>query len=280
MLVSFIFIKPYYDYNVYSIYEYLTARFGTVTKNAASAVFLVTRVLASGSRLYVAAIALVLVYELASGLRPTAAQTLGIYVVASQRGLTVLTAIYTTLGGIKAVIWTDFIQATIMMGSAVAALCMLFFAIPGGWSGITAHLSSTASTGPVFRQRPGPQTARLAEGQGDVRDGVHRVCDHRLDVRDDGHARHGSGHGAANAHRAGHPPLAAFADSFRAGGHSDFVGVSGDWRAAVSRIIKHGQTRASPRRRTSFFVITSSTSFRWECGGFCWRGFLPRRWVR
>ena len=70
VLVSFIFIKPYYDYNVYSIYEYLTARFGTATKNAASAVFLVTRVLASGSRLYVAAIALVLVYEAASGSEP------------------------------------------------------------------------------------------------------------------------------------------------------------------------------------------------------------------
>ena len=50
VLVSFIFIKPYYDHNVYSIYEYLTARFGTVTKNAASAIFLVTRVLASGAR--------------------------------------------------------------------------------------------------------------------------------------------------------------------------------------------------------------------------------------
>ena len=142
VLVSFIFIKPYYDYNVYSIYEYLTARFGTTTKNAASAVFLVTRVLASGSRLYVAAIALVLVYEAASGLNPTAAQTLGIYVAASVV-LTALTAVYTTLGGIKAVIWTDFIQATIMMGSAVAAMCLLFFAVPGGWNGITASLSST-----------------------------------------------------------------------------------------------------------------------------------------
>ena len=28
ILVSYIFIKPYYDYKVYSIYEYLTARFG------------------------------------------------------------------------------------------------------------------------------------------------------------------------------------------------------------------------------------------------------------
>src|SRR5437764_846508 len=40
VLVSFIFIKPYYDYKVFSIYEYLTARFGVGTKNAASAVFI------------------------------------------------------------------------------------------------------------------------------------------------------------------------------------------------------------------------------------------------
>src|SRR5438067_9746240 len=56
ILVSYIFIKPYYDYKVFSIYEYLTARFGTRTKNAASAVFMVTRLLASGARLEFAAI--------------------------------------------------------------------------------------------------------------------------------------------------------------------------------------------------------------------------------
>src|SRR5207249_2573500 len=54
ILVSYIFIKPYYDYKVYSIYEYLTARFGVPTKNAASAVFMITRLLASGARLYFA----------------------------------------------------------------------------------------------------------------------------------------------------------------------------------------------------------------------------------
>ena len=54
VLVSYIFIKPYYDYKVYSIYEYLTARFGVPTKNAASTVFMITRLLASGARLYVA----------------------------------------------------------------------------------------------------------------------------------------------------------------------------------------------------------------------------------
>src|SRR5438309_4962139 len=132
ILVSYIFIKPYYDYKVFSIYEYLTARFGVGTKNAASAVFLFTRLLASGARLYVAAIALALAYEMIRGVRPNQMQTLWIYVGASI-AIVVLTAIYTTLGGIKAVIWTDLIQASIMIGSALVAVGLLYSAIPGGW---------------------------------------------------------------------------------------------------------------------------------------------------
>src|SRR5437868_7824646 len=135
ILVSYIFIKPYYDYKVYSIYEYLTARFGVGTKNAASAVFMFTRVLASGARLYVAAIALALAYEMISGARPGQTQTLLIYVGACV-AIVILTAIYTTLGGIKAVVWTDFIQASIMMGSALVAVGLLYSAIPGGWQEI------------------------------------------------------------------------------------------------------------------------------------------------
>ena len=151
ILVSFIFIKPYYDYKVYSIYEYLTARFGAGTKNAASAVFLFTRLLASGARLYVAAIALALAYEMIRGVRPSQAETLWIYVGATVV-IVVLTAIYTTLGGIKAVIWTDLIQASIMIGSALVALGLLYSAIPGGWHEIVErrgpfHFSDFITTG-------------------------------------------------------------------------------------------------------------------------------------
>src|SRR5213596_919593 len=135
ILVSYIFIKPYYDYNVYSIYEYLTARFGVPTKNAASAVFLFTRLLASGARLYVAAIALALGYEMIRGVRPDQTETLFIYIGAIVV-IVLLTAIYTTLGGIKAVIWTDVIQASIMIGSALIAVGLLYSAIPGGWNEI------------------------------------------------------------------------------------------------------------------------------------------------
>ena len=151
ILVSYIFIKPYYDYKVYSIYEYLTARFGVPTKNAASAIFMFTRVLASGTRLYAAAIALVLAYEMIRGVRPGQTETLFIYIGATI-AIVILTAIYTTLGGIKAVVWTDFIQASIMIGSALTALGLLYFAIPGGWHKIAElhggfHLSDFITTG-------------------------------------------------------------------------------------------------------------------------------------
>src|ERR1700726_1910279 len=151
VLVSYIFIKPYYDYKVFSIYEYLTARFGVASKNAASAVFMITRLLASGARLYVAAIALALAYEMIRGVRPNQTETLWIYVGATV-ALVVLTAIYTTIGGIKAVVWTDFIQASIMMGSALVALGLLYSAIPGGWRKIVElhggfHMSDIITTG-------------------------------------------------------------------------------------------------------------------------------------
>src|SRR6266404_1632871 len=132
VLVSYIFIKPYYDYKVYSIYEYLTARFGVGTKNAASAVFLFTRLLASGARLYVAAIALALGYEMVRGVRPDQTETLFIYIGAIV-AIVLLTAIYTTLGGIKAV-------------------GLLYFSIPGGWHEIVQrsggfHVSDFITTG-------------------------------------------------------------------------------------------------------------------------------------
>ena len=145
IIVSYVFIAPYYKYNVYSIYEYLTKRFGTGSKNAASAVFLVTRVLASGARIYVAAIALVLLYELFAGRNldpalPADARLMFLIYVLASLAVVILTAIYTTLGGIKAVIWTDFIQASIMMGSAILALVILYRSIPGGWATTRGYL--------------------------------------------------------------------------------------------------------------------------------------------
>src|SRR5437016_12048612 len=85
------------------------------------------------------------------GVRPDQTETLFIYIGVIVV-IAVLTAIYTTLGGIKAVIWTDVIQASIMIGSALVALGLLYSAIPGGWQEIVGrrgpfHLSDFITTG-------------------------------------------------------------------------------------------------------------------------------------
>ncbi|MFX5506161.1 hypothetical protein ABTD43_19280, partial [Acinetobacter baumannii] len=76
IIVAFLFIKPFFDYQVYSIYEFLDKRFGKGTRTAASATFLITRVLASGARLYVAAIVLAVSFHLFTGAEATKPQQL------------------------------------------------------------------------------------------------------------------------------------------------------------------------------------------------------------
>jgi SSS family transporter len=143
VMVSYVFIKPYYDYRVISIYEFLQIRFGVKTKNAASLIFLFTRVLASGTRLYIAAVILVLGVELLTGAPLTLTREFLIY-VSALTVITLLTCLYTALGGIKAVVWTDLIQATLMFGSILAAIYMLASRIDGCWSSLTAAIERPA----------------------------------------------------------------------------------------------------------------------------------------
>jgi len=133
IIVAYLFLRPFYDSNVLSIYQFLQIRFGKSTRNAASAVFLITRLLASGTRLYVAAVILVLGYEMVRGEAATQVQMIWIYGGAVLL-VTFLTAIYTVAGGIRAVVWTDVIQATVMGGALVYALVSLWYGV-GGWTG-------------------------------------------------------------------------------------------------------------------------------------------------
>ena len=148
LLVAAVFIKPFYDLKVVSIYEFLEIRFGRVTRRLASFVFLLTRSLASGSRIYVAAILLVLAWEVWHPeflkLDPKARfeQELMIY-VGAVIVLTFLTALYTTLGGIKAVVWTDLIQVSLMFGSAAYVFFWLL-GKTGGWEGFFESIKQPA----------------------------------------------------------------------------------------------------------------------------------------
>ena len=139
IIVAYLFIRPFYDNNVVSIYEFLQLRFGVTTRNAASAVFLITRLLASGTRLYVAAVVVVLGYEMVHGVAATNEEMIWIYGGAVLL-VTALTTVYTAVGGIRAVVWTDVIQATVMGGSVIYALVSLWLGV-GGWAGAHSILN-------------------------------------------------------------------------------------------------------------------------------------------
>src|SRR6184192_3301453 len=136
VFIALTFIKPYYDYRVQSIYEFLTVRFGTKTKNMASGIFLFTRVLGIGVRLYLGGAIMVVIWRY---LFPSLPVNLNTYVWGILF-VTIITTIYTAVGGIKAVVWTDVIQAVLMFSSVIFAIFLLLQHIPGGLETVKTNL--------------------------------------------------------------------------------------------------------------------------------------------
>jgi len=135
VIVGHVFLKPYFTYKVYTVYDYLGVRFGPRTKGYVSALFLFMRTLASGTRLFIPSLVMVLAWRmfLAGGqvhFSQQAVTTVGPYLVAIVL-LTIVTCLYTAVGGIKAVIWTDVIQACLMFGGALIAIATLLHHVGG-----------------------------------------------------------------------------------------------------------------------------------------------------
>lgn len=141
VVVSAVFIPAYYKHNVISIYEFLGQRFGPKTRRMTSAVFLVTRVLASGTRLWVPSMLLVLVWQMQYPNEPLSPTKEFLLTGGALVFVTLATALYTSIGGIRAVIWTDVIQIIVLVCALSFSLVYLLGHIPGGWSGATKLLT-------------------------------------------------------------------------------------------------------------------------------------------
>ena len=128
IIIAYLFIAPYFQFKVQSIYEYLTVRFGPRTKNMASGIFLLGRVLGIGVRLYLGGVILVVIWRY---LFPGTEITIWTYFWGIVF-VTAVTAAYTAVGGIKAVVWTDLIQACLMCGAVIFAIFTILNHIPGG----------------------------------------------------------------------------------------------------------------------------------------------------
>jgi len=135
VIVGHVFLKPYFTYKVYTVYDYLGIRFGPRTKGYVSALFLFMRTLASGTRLFIPSLVMVLAYRMfvAGGqvhFDQQPVTSVWPYIVAIVL-LTIVTCLYTAIGGIKAVIWTDVIQACLMFGGALVAVGTLLNHVGG-----------------------------------------------------------------------------------------------------------------------------------------------------
>jgi len=117
MAVKF-FVPLYRSQNSISAYAYLETRFGPWARMYASLCYILTQLMRTGSILYLMALPL---YALFGWSIPMIIALTGISVV-----------LYSMLGGIKAVIWTDAIQGIILIGGAVACVLVLMFKMPDG----------------------------------------------------------------------------------------------------------------------------------------------------
>lgn len=112
------FVPFYRKINSISAYSFLEERFGYWARVYASCCYLLTQVARIGSVLYLMALPL--------------HSMLGISVASLVIVLGVCVVIYSVLGGIQAVIWTDAIQGLILIVGALACVVVLLFSMPEG----------------------------------------------------------------------------------------------------------------------------------------------------
>ena len=133
IVISVLFLPHYFRGEMFTAYELMRRRFGNRIRTLTASIFLVTRALAEGVRVF--AISLVISIVLGTG------------ELASIILITVLTLFYTFEGGMTAVIWTDVVQTAIYVSGTLVGLVTIIHLVPGGW----AHIHEVASAADKFR---------------------------------------------------------------------------------------------------------------------------------
>ncbi len=114
LVIAFVLIPLFYKMNLVSIYGYLENRFGISSYKTGAWFFFISKILGASVRLYLVCIALQLLVFGPLGL-PFAVNVL----------VTILILIaYTYRGGVKAVIWIDFLKTFCMLTAII--LCTIF----------------------------------------------------------------------------------------------------------------------------------------------------------
>jgi solute:Na+ symporter, SSS family len=129
VLISLLFIPAYFRGDLFTSYELLQRRFGTRVKTLSAIIFLITRSLADGIRLFSTALVIAIVTQVP------------VTWVVILLGAAMI--IYTMRGGVSAVIWTDVVQMFVYIAGAAAVAIALLNRIDGGWAEVVRVGSAT-----------------------------------------------------------------------------------------------------------------------------------------
>ncbi|MFY9556946.1 MAG: sodium:solute symporter [Blastocatellia bacterium] len=135
LIIVALFIPLYFRGELFTVYQILDRRFGGAVKRVAASLFIVTRSLSDGVRLYATAIPLVALTGWADWK--------SILIIGA------VMIVFTYLGGITAVIWIEVIQLLIYNAGALIAGLILLNLIRGGWNEVVA-VGSEAGKFQVF----------------------------------------------------------------------------------------------------------------------------------
>lgn len=131
MFVAKMLVPRFYAMKASTVYELLAVRYSARAMRAAGGMYLVGRLLASGSRLYMAAIAvaMILYADIEAG-----------SIISAAFLMMALGFLVTFLGGIRSVLWSDLVQFAIYLFSACLVLYFLWTEIPASSSEILSGL--------------------------------------------------------------------------------------------------------------------------------------------
>lgn len=123
-IIILLFIPFYRKLNITTAYEYLEQRFNVATRVLTSVAFILFQVGRMGIVLFLPSIALNVVT--------------GIDIFLAITIMGVFSLVYTMLGGIEAVVWTDALQVVVLLGGAILAVILISFDVEGGFTEIIA----------------------------------------------------------------------------------------------------------------------------------------------
>jgi solute:Na+ symporter, SSS family len=129
VILAVVLVPHYFKGEIYSPYELFANTFGPAARQTAGGFFLISETLAAGVRVYLASIPVQLMFGdrlLGFG---TGNPVLGAILL-----FVLLSLLYTYIGGVKAVIWTDAVQFGLFLLGGVFALLYIPSLIPGGAS--------------------------------------------------------------------------------------------------------------------------------------------------